>query len=623
VAALVGLSRYVSPASLDSGRALAFYVLHAVFLWAAVVVILRELFQRKGVGGDNVLGAICGYLIAGAGWASLNEIAFWFDPTTFSINPDLTSLVADWQGRLALFLYYSLAQMMTIGYSDVTPLRAPATTLSLFAALFGCSTRPSSWRIRRARAIRERQRSKPGVTATKYPSKAGPGRRRARPPRTRVLGDRGRGSRGLVGTAFHLALEGAETVRAGCSSGRISIRRQDGSCRCCWPLQRRSLRAGLSAALRRRRPAAAFSTSKRSSAAMPSRPDPPSSREIRRRRARAGCGPGARPRRSDGADGCDDRSPVVAGLRIARGRKPCAARGRRRSGLAAAFNAPLAGAIFVFEELLRRFELRTAVSTLSACGAALVVMRVLLGDRLVFSVPPIVVELFPGSFSFLRRALSSAAGDRVQPNGRRRTRPRGARARHSARSRRRADRSNRRAGRVFRAHLGGQRRVGCAIGAERQPHARGNGRPVHRAPGAGTALLCTGTSGGLFAPLLAVGAAAGIIVGIACEAFLPLLSMPLAGYAAIGMGALFVAVVRAPLTAIALVVEMTGATEPVRAAARRERRRSRRAGDARLPADLRHAAGARRSPATAIGKRLTRRRRLRANCCLPDIAPVH
>jgi hypothetical protein len=27
--------------------------------------------------------------------------------------------------------------MMTIGYSDVTPLRAPATTLSLFAALFG------------------------------------------------------------------------------------------------------------------------------------------------------------------------------------------------------------------------------------------------------------------------------------------------------------------------------------------------------------------------------------------------------------------------------------------------------------------------------------------------------
>ena len=136
-ATMVGLSRYVSPADADSGRALGFYVLHAIFLWAAVFVILRDLFRRKSGGSENVLGAICGYLIAGAGWAALNEIAFWFAPATFSINPDLAKLVAEWHGRLALFLYYSMAQMLTIGYSDVTPLRAPATTLSLFAALFG------------------------------------------------------------------------------------------------------------------------------------------------------------------------------------------------------------------------------------------------------------------------------------------------------------------------------------------------------------------------------------------------------------------------------------------------------------------------------------------------------
>jgi hypothetical protein len=137
VSSLIGFSRYFVPADLQDLRSLAFYVLHAVFLWSAVVVILRDLFRRKGVGAENVLGAICGYLIGGAGWASLNEIAYWFAPATFSINPDLSALVAEWQGRLALFLYYSMAQMMTIGYSDVTPLRAPATTLSLFAALFG------------------------------------------------------------------------------------------------------------------------------------------------------------------------------------------------------------------------------------------------------------------------------------------------------------------------------------------------------------------------------------------------------------------------------------------------------------------------------------------------------
>ena len=121
-----GFGRYFVPYGLQTARALAFYSLHAIFVWGAVVVILRDLFRHKRVAAENVLGAICGYLIAGGGWAALNEIAFWFDPASFSINPDLTSLVADWQGRLALFLYYSLAQMMTIGYSDVTPLRAPA-----------------------------------------------------------------------------------------------------------------------------------------------------------------------------------------------------------------------------------------------------------------------------------------------------------------------------------------------------------------------------------------------------------------------------------------------------------------------------------------------------------------
>jgi CIC family chloride channel protein len=69
-----------------------------------------------------------------------------------------------------------------------------------------------------------------------------------------------------------------------------------------------------------------------------------------------------------------------------------------------------------------------------------------------------------------------------------------------------------------------------------------------------------GLPGGLFAPLLVIGSFAGLLLGKAMEAVVPDLTAPLPVIAAVGMGTLFAAVVRAPITGIALVVEMTGAS---------------------------------------------------------------
>ena len=69
-----------------------------------------------------------------------------------------------------------------------------------------------------------------------------------------------------------------------------------------------------------------------------------------------------------------------------------------------------------------------------------------------------------------------------------------------------------------------------------------------------------GTPGGLFAPLLLVGAAAGALYQGLLE---PLLGPSLPGgpaFAAVGMAALFAACIRAPFTGVLLAVEMTAST---------------------------------------------------------------
>ena len=59
------------------------------------------------------------------------------------------------------------------------------------------------------------------------------------------------------------------------------------------------------------------------------------------------------------------------------------------AGLATAFNAPIAGAVFVLEELVRRFDTQVTITTLGASAGAIAVARVLLGEAPDFQVEPL------------------------------------------------------------------------------------------------------------------------------------------------------------------------------------------------------------------------------------------
>lgn len=125
---------------LDEGtrpfHAAVHHVLMMVFLGYAVVVILTNIFARRAVTADDILGTICGYLLAGACFANAFALAEIFVPGSFSIAQESQSL-RDWHSRTALFNYFSMVTLTTMGYGDVTPVRAPATAIAMLEAVFG------------------------------------------------------------------------------------------------------------------------------------------------------------------------------------------------------------------------------------------------------------------------------------------------------------------------------------------------------------------------------------------------------------------------------------------------------------------------------------------------------
>jgi CIC family chloride channel protein len=75
----------------------------------------------------------------------------------------------------------------------------------------------------------------------------------------------------------------------------------------------------------------------------------------------------------------------------------------------------------------------------------------------------------------------------------------------------------------------------------------------------GAASYAARTPGGLFAPLLALGALLGSLLGNSFQAAFPALVIEPQAFAVVGMAAFFTGVVRAPVTGIVLVIEMTAA----------------------------------------------------------------
>jgi CIC family chloride channel protein len=229
------------------------------------------------------------------------------------------------------------------------------------------------------------------------------------------------------------------------------------------------------------------------------------------------------------------------------------------AGLAAAFNAPLAGMIFVLEELQGNFTPVVFVAAFMAAVVADVVCRVLTGETPVFALhgmPSPSLNALPlalvlglvaglGGVAFNRSLLASMdLFDRLR--------------------------------RWPAFAVGALPGLVVGLAAWIYPGASGSGTVL-----AGWALdgrialrwvlvltaarfilsmvsYGCGAAGGIFAPLLVIGALGGFALGGAAHAMLPVWAPHPEVFAVLGMGALLTAIVRAPLTGIVLMIELTG-----------------------------------------------------------------
>jgi CIC family chloride channel protein len=230
------------------------------------------------------------------------------------------------------------------------------------------------------------------------------------------------------------------------------------------------------------------------------------------------------------------------------------------AGLAAAFNAPISAVLFVIEEVIGRWTAGILGSVVLSAISSVVVTRWFLGSESLFRIPAVELKrpeeliayavlgiaggvasvVFSGGIGYLRPRFKAlpAWTQYVQPAA---------------------------AGLLIGliGYLGAPQVMGAGYGYMDEA-IHGHFTWQFLAILAGLKILATllsfvsGTPGGMFAPTLFIGAMLGAAVGGAEHAILPQFSFSPGTYALVGMGVLFAGFLRAPMTSVFMVLEVSG-----------------------------------------------------------------
>lgn len=107
------------------------------FLFGAAALIVRSLFSAGQLSLDSIFGAVCGYLFLGLGFAVGHSLIDRLRPGSYQIHPSLLASGDSTHLAPQALTYYSFVTLTTVGYGDVTPIRAAARSLAWIEAIVG------------------------------------------------------------------------------------------------------------------------------------------------------------------------------------------------------------------------------------------------------------------------------------------------------------------------------------------------------------------------------------------------------------------------------------------------------------------------------------------------------
>ncbi len=229
------------------------------------------------------------------------------------------------------------------------------------------------------------------------------------------------------------------------------------------------------------------------------------------------------------------------------------------AGLAAAFNAPITAVLFVIEEVIGRWSAGILGAVVLSAISSVVVERWFMGDEPLFRVPQYHLDHAGELVAYAVLGVVGGVASLVFVKVIKNLRPR-----------------LRRLPQWSQYVQPGVAGLLIGIIAIWYPQVMGAGYQwvdlaMHnRFPWevlgiiAGLKLLstalsfATGTPGGLFAPVVFMGAMLGASVGMLEQQLFPAFVVPVGAYALVGMGALFAGILRAPMTSVFMILEVSG-----------------------------------------------------------------